>query len=178
MFEGSRIVHIIQGEHRVSDAPDVVISTILGSCVAACLFDSARGIGGMNHFLLPGNDPNSGDNVKYGAHSMEQLINALLRQGALKHRLKASLFGGANMIEGLTKIGSANAEFARQFIATEGIPLVDQCLGGSKGRKLRFHPPSGKAQMQFMAAISPLTPRPAKTVRVTGHAAAGEVSLF
>jgi chemotaxis protein CheD len=88
-----RRVHIIQGEYKVLSDPDAVLSTILGSCVAACLRDPIAGVGGMNHFLLPGNasSPSSGgDATRYGVHLMELLINGLLKQGARRDRLANS----------------------------------------------------------------------------------------
>lgn len=178
MIEGHRVIPIIQGEFRVSDAPDVVLSTILGSCVAACLYDVGRGVGGMNHFLLPGNDPSEGNNIKYGAHSMERLINALLRKGARKHRLQASLFGGANVVQGLSRIGSANVEFAKRFVAEEGFPVYNHDLGGSRGRRLKFHPPSGRFQLEYLKDARGLDALPRKPARPTIHPKAGDVSLF
>ena len=79
--QGQNIINVIQGEFRVSKRPEDVITTILGSCVSACIYDPVRRIGGMNHFLLPGTDPRERQNIKYGAYAMEQLINALLRGG-------------------------------------------------------------------------------------------------
>lgn len=174
--EGARVVTVILGEHRISDDPDTVLTTILGSCVAACIFARGRGIGGMNHFLLPGADPRDSHNVKYGAHAMEQLINALLRAGARRDELQAKLFGGANVVRALSNIGQANAEFARRFLADEGIALVSHCLGGARGRRVRFWPVSGRAQVMTMGASFaearlPAAPAPAGI-------AAGEVELF
>ena len=89
-------VHIIQGEYKVVSDPDVVLTTILGSCVAACLRDPVSGVGGMNHFLLPGTGSvTGGDATRYGVHLMELLINGLLKQGARRDRLEAKIFGGA-----------------------------------------------------------------------------------
>ena len=80
-----RKVHVIQGEFHVSDHPDVMLTTILGSCVAACVRDPLSGVGGMNHFLLPGEE--GGEGLRYGVQSMELLVNALLRRGARRDRL-------------------------------------------------------------------------------------------
>lgn len=92
-------VHIIQGEYKVVSDPDVVLTTILGSCVAACLRDPVSGVGGMNHFLLPGTGSvTGGDATRYGVHLMELLINGLLKQGARRDRLEAKIFGGAKTI--------------------------------------------------------------------------------
>jgi chemotaxis protein CheD len=94
-------VHIIQGEYKVVTDPDVFLSTILGSCVAACLRDPVAGVGGMNHFLLPGSAAamtSGGDATRYGVHLMELLINGLLKKGARRDRLEAKIFGGAKTI--------------------------------------------------------------------------------
>ncbi|OYV62864.1 MAG: hypothetical protein B7X01_00905, partial [Acidiphilium sp. 21-62-4] len=96
-FVVERKINIVQGEQQVSNDPGVVLTTILGSCIAACMWDRDAGIGGMNHFLLPGdrNDPGqptrSNDAMRYGAYSMELLINGLLRHGAQRRRLQAKL---------------------------------------------------------------------------------------
>lgn len=142
------VIHVLQGQYRVSDGPDDELTTVLGSCVAACVFDPFRKIGGMNHFLLPGNDPAAGNNIKYGAHSMEQLINAMLRAGANRNRLEVQLFGGANVVPGLGRIGDSNAGFARDFVRQEGFILRDTDTGGKFGRRVRFRPATGAARVE------------------------------
>jgi len=94
-------VRVIQGEYRVSDDPDVVLTTILGSCVAACLRDPHARVGGMNHFLLPGRAdcPSAQEAERYGVHLMELLVNGLLQRGAKRQRLEAKLFGGARIVK-------------------------------------------------------------------------------
>jgi chemotaxis protein CheD len=152
-----RKIHIVQGEHHVDNNPNVVLSTILGSCVAACLWDPVAGIGGMNHFLLPGEDADarqtggSGASVRYGVHAMELLVNGLLRKGAQRSALRAKLFGGARMIRGLTDIGEANAAFAERFLKAEGIPIEGGSLRGTQGRRLQFWPVSGRARQSLLA---------------------------
>lgn len=147
-----RRINIVQGEQHVDRDPDVVLTTILGSCVAACLYDPAAGVGGMNHFLLPGDQPgrevlNPGNGaMRYGAYSMELLINGLLREGAQRSRLKAKLFGGARMLKGLTDVGDANAAFAERFLREEGIEIVGGSLRGEHGRRIQFWPVTGRAQ--------------------------------
>jgi chemotaxis protein CheD len=147
-----RRVHLVQGEQHVTDDPHVVLSTLLGSCVAACMRDPVAGIGGMNHFLLPG-ARSSGDCVeaqRHGVHAMELLVNALLTRGARRERLEAKLFGGARLIDGLTDIGRQNADFAERFLAAEGIRHVGGSLRGENGRKLQFWPVSGRARQSLM----------------------------
>jgi chemotaxis protein CheD len=145
----ARRVHIIQGEYRVVNDPDVVLSTILGSCVAACLRDPVAGVGGMNHFLLPGTGAtmsNGGDATRYGVHLMELLINGLLKKGARRERLEAKIFGGAKTISTFSNVGEQNAAFAVQFLRDEGIRLVGSSTGGEHGRKVEFWPVSGRAR--------------------------------
>ena len=142
-------VHIIQGEYKVVNDPNVVLSTILGSCVAACLRDPVAGVGGMNHFLLPGSGggmASGGDATRYGVHLMELLINGLLKQGARRDRLEAKIFGGAKTIASFSNVGEQNAAFATQFLKDEGIPIVGSSTGGEHGRKLEYWPISGRAR--------------------------------
>ncbi|SMC85105.1 chemoreceptor glutamine deamidase CheD [Rhizobium sp. RU36D] len=145
----SKRVHIIQGEYKVISDPNVVLSTILGSCVAACMRDPVAGVGGMNHFLLPGSaSPGSGggDATRYGVHLMELLINGLLKQGARRDRLEAKIFGGAKTIATFSNVGEQNAAFAMQFLRDEGITVVGSSTGGDHGRKLEYWPVSGRAR--------------------------------
>ena len=120
---------------------------MLGSCVAACLTDTLAGVGGMNHFLLPGAD-GGGRGMQHGVHAMELLVNALLARGARRERLQAKLFGGARMVRGLTDVGALNAEFARRFVQRERIVLGPGSLGGTSGRRVQFWPVSGRARQQ------------------------------
>ena len=141
---------VLQGEFHISNDPRACLVTVLGSCVATCLWDEEAGVGGMNHFLLAGaNEPKDG-NLKYGVNSMELLINGLQRKGAKRERIKAKLFGGASMLNISRQIGHENVEFALWFLQNEGIPVVSQCLGGDRGRKVRFVPVNGSAQRMFL----------------------------
>lgn len=161
-----RFVNVHQGEQRVGRHPDDALTTVLGSCVACCLHDPERGVGGMNHFLLPGGGA-SGDPARYGLHAMELLINGLLRAGASKGALVAKLFGGARMRDGLGGIGAANAAFAERFLAEEGIDCLRSSLGGVRARRVRFWPATGRAQLRLVdpaevvtAARTPPPPKP------------------
>ena len=141
-----RRINIVQGEYRVSgDAADV-ITTLLGSCVAACVQDPLTRVGGMKHFLLPGDDSSTPDAARYGVHLMELLVNGLLKLGASRDRLQAKLFGGARTIQHLSDIGSANARFAREFLEREGIAIAGASLGGQTGRRIQFWPATGRAR--------------------------------
>jgi chemotaxis protein CheD len=152
-----KLVHIVQGENCVSDDPSTVLTTILGSCIAACIWDGKAGVGGMNHFLLPGDGADSinrqqpGDAMRFGVHAMELLVNGLLRRGAQKSRLQAKVFGGARMIKGLTDIGEMNARFVERFLREEEITLVGGSLRGEQGRRIQFWPHSGRARQVLLA---------------------------
>jgi chemotaxis protein CheD len=148
-----RKVHIVQGEYFVSDDPNVVLLTLLGSCVAACIRDPVARVGGMNHFLLPGDDKaaRNGEAERYGVHLMELLVNGLLRRGARKERLEAKLFGGARTIENFSDIGRKNAIFAEHFLKTENIAYLGGSCGGESGRRLQFWPVCGRARQAFIA---------------------------
>ncbi|PHR92860.1 MAG: chemotaxis protein CheD [Robiginitomaculum sp.] len=137
---------VIQGEYKVSSNPNCKMTTVLGSCVATCMFDSTAGIGGMNHFLLPGGVDSTSEAKTYGLHLMECLINGLLKRGAMRSRIQAKIFGGAYITKGLPDIGSQNMEFARQFLAYEKIPCVGESLGGNSARRVRFWPTTGHAK--------------------------------
>lgn len=154
-IDRSNVVHVIQGESHVSADPSTLMTTILGSCVAACLFDQRAGVGGMNHFLLPGEEGGGGEeNLRYGVHAMELLINGLFRLGARRENLRAKLFGGARMVAGLSDIGAKNAAFANEFLAREGLVCVGGSLGGDHARRIQFWPTTGRAR-QIYASNAP-----------------------
>lgn len=154
--DGSIRFHVVQGEQHVDNDPHTLLTTILGSCIAACIWDPVRGIGGMNHFLLPGEenqtpDPRSpASSARYGVYAMELLVNALLRRGARRESLQAKLFGGARIIRGLTDIGHMNATFAERFLQAEGIPLAGGSLRGNQGRRIQFWPTTGRARQVLL----------------------------
>jgi len=174
---GPERITVLQGQALVSGEPRAELSTVLGSCVALCLFDPEARLGGMNHFLLA--EPPisaSGDTVDefYGTYLMELLVNQMLAKGARKGRLKAHLYGGANVNRNMMRIGSANADFARSFVQREGIDLVRSDLGGISARRVDFRPASGQVRCRtvedrFAPPVQPNT-RPAK--------ATGDVELF
>lgn len=166
-----RAIHVVQGEHRISDQPDVVITTVLGSCVAACIQDPVRGIGGMNHFLLPEAAGGGGD-IRYAAAAMEVLINALLRHGAQRPRMEAKLFGGARMIPTLPDIGRQNAEVAKRILQADGIRIVSGDLCGHEARRIRFWPTSGRVQMLLLGNDTP------PPVERPTRPPAGDIELF
>ncbi|WP_083100474.1 chemotaxis protein CheD [Pseudophaeobacter leonis] len=145
VFANTTSVTVLQGEYRVSTDPKVVFSTVLGSCISACIYDAENGVGGMNHFLLAnanGNDVSA----RYGIHAMELLINGIMKKGAQRNNLKAKVFGGAKMSVNLSDIGASNSHFVQHFLKDEGIPVISSSVGGNSARRVRFHAVSGSAQ--------------------------------
>lgn len=156
------VTHVVQGEYRISSDRNEVLSTLLGSCVAVCLWDPVAKVGGMNHFLLPIGPKGAADGpMRYGVHAIEVLINALLRRGAHRERLRAKLFGGARISARLRDIGSANAAFAREYLATEDIPCVAESLGGISARRVLFRPATGEAHQMLVPDPVEEVPPPA-----------------
>lgn len=168
-------VHVGQGDHFVSSDPDVVLTTVLGSCVALCLTDPVAGVGGMNHFLLPeGEMDGTAASRRYGAYAMEVLINDVLKAGGRRERLEAKLFGGGRMFDSLSDVGAANAAFAERFMADEGIPVLGGSLGGFGGRRLHYWPVSGRARQRAVMDVAAVPP-PKVTLPPV---AAGDLELF
>ena len=170
--DGCWHVQVTQGETYVSGDAGEILTTILGSCIAACIRDPVARLGGMNHFLLA--HGGQGD-ARYGVHAMEMLINGLLARGASRIRLEAKLFGGAKVMAGLSDIGHANAAFAEAFLEAEGIPLVGGHLRGVAARRIQYWPVSGRARQLAMPGGDPLAARELAAVR---PGEAGDVELF
>jgi len=154
-----KVTTLYSGDYYVTGKPHEMIVTILGSCVAACLYDPIARVGGMNHFLLPDTGGNNGDgsageSTRYGAFAMEQLINGILKLGGQKNRLEVKVFGGANVINNSAMIGSKNVDFIRSFLKKEGLAITSSDLGGDYPRRLRFHPDNGKTLLLKLARKS------------------------
>jgi chemotaxis protein CheD len=156
--------YIAQGEHALGNRSEDVISTILGSCVATCLWDPVAGIGGMNHILLP---DSGGENIaasSYGANAMELLINAMISAGAVKKRFRAKLFGGATMYVGLSDAGKKNGDFVLDYLARESIPLDGKSLGGTQARRVEFWPADGRARQKLVEDQSVADEKPTRVI--------------
>jgi chemotaxis protein CheD len=165
---------ITQGEFAVSEEPDLVISTLLGSCVACCLWDDTAGIGGMNHLLLGGEL--KGASAGYdlaGVAEMECLINEIIKRGGRRAHLKAKIFGGAKMLSNLGRIGENNAQFAHDYLKQEGIPCLNSSVGGTSARAVRFWGATGRAIMRLVA-----NEVDEKPVLTPAQAAGNEMELF
>ncbi|MBS7457265.1 chemoreceptor glutamine deamidase CheD [Coralloluteibacterium stylophorae] len=159
------------------------LTTVLGSCVAACLRDPVLRIGGMNHFMLPDGDVGTGAPARYGSYAMELLINALLARGARRDRIEAKVFGGGNVLKSFTTqpVGTRNARFVLDYLATENIPVKSKDLGGIHPRKVAFFPETGRAmvrQLQHAHEDAVRAEENAYRERLVAAPATGSVELF
>lgn len=145
------IASILPGEFFVSKTP-MIVYTVLGSCISACIRDPIAGVGGMNHFMLPepkgSADDTWGESTRYGSYAMESLINAILKRGGVKRRLEVKLFGAGKIYEGNIDIGARNAEWVLHFLKTEGLEPVKSDLGDVFPRKIYYFTDSGRVLMK------------------------------
>jgi len=173
-------VKILPGEYFVFDE-DILIMTTLGSCIAACLWDRDAKVGGMNHFMLPEGDAGSG---RYGSYAMELLINELLKRGAARHTLEAKVFGGGQVISGMStmNVGERNTSFVIDYLKTERIPIMSKDVLDVYPRKVCFLPASGKAMVKRLAPANPdalvAQDRAAAQKAVPANTGGGSVDLF
>jgi chemotaxis protein CheD len=135
----------LQPGQLIVSAQPAAITTILGSCVAVCLWEPQRGIGGMNHFMLPMGGGTAASSPRFGPAAMEQLIEKMREAGARLPLVRARVFGGACMFEmpAAAQLGRKNAEMALEFLQRRGIEVVQSDVGGTRGRKLIFHTDEG-----------------------------------
>jgi chemotaxis protein CheD len=177
-------VKILPGQYHAARAG--AVTTVLGSCVSTCLWDPAARIGGMNHFMLPGDTANPDSpwaaSARFGVYAMEVLINEMLRLGADRRRMVAKVFGGARLLAGFDKldVGAKNSGFVLEFLQVEGIRVLAQDLLGVSPRKVHFFVDSGKVQ------VKRLTVTPGETVQRRereylsrlGVKAGGDIEMF
>jgi chemotaxis protein CheD len=153
---------ILPGEYYFTGKPMVIV-TVLGSCVAACIRDRVSGIGGMNHFMLPDGGGDAGSpmsaSMRYGAYAMEVLINQILKAGAKRENLEAKVFGGGNVLRGFTamNVGERNARFVRDFLHAENIKIVAEDLNDVHPRKVYFFPATGKVLVKKLKQLNNYT---------------------
>jgi len=175
---------ILPGEYFVSNQ-GMLLVTVLGSCVAACIRDTESGIGGMNHFMLPddGGRETIGSSARYGTYAMEVLINHLLKLGAKRQRLEAKVFGGGAVLASLSSsnVGARNAEFVLNYLKTEKIPVVAKDLLDSYPRKVYYFPASGRVLVKKLHRVHNETLFSRETdykARLSDTPMSGDVELF
>ncbi len=149
---------ILPGELYASVHGEMIV-TVLGSCVAACIRDKNRGIGGMNHFMLPQENENSHRwngalETRYGNWAMEALLNEILRVGGKKSDLEVKLFGGGAVLENMTDVGARNIQFVREFLHKEKIPVAAEDLGGVRPRKVLYFSDTGACKIRRLNQVS------------------------
>jgi chemotaxis protein CheD len=177
-------VKVLPGEYFVS-ATNVLMVTVLGSCVSACIRDREKGIGGMNHFMLADSGEASAvsSSARYGTYAMEILINHLLKLGARKSNLEAKVFGGGRVMALLSssQVGERNSKFVIDFLNTEGIAVAAQDLLDVYPRKVYFFPHNGKVLVKKLVRMhnDTLVRREKEyAARLTEAPVAGEIELF
>ena len=177
---------LLPGEYYYTDK-EMVIVTVLGSCVSACIRDRIKGIGGMNHFMLPdpGGDADSpvSPSMRYGTYAMEILINDLLKAGAKRENLEAKVFGGGNVLKGFNSInvGERNAQFVRDYLRAERMRIVAEDLNDVHPRKVYFFPRTGKVLVRKIKELrnTTLAQREAEYAsRLKINTMCGEIDLF
>lgn len=153
------VVKITPGEYYVGHE-DELVSTVVGSCIAACLHDPAAGIGGINHFLLPEHAGDRSGNAhpsradRFGVNAMRQLIDAMLQAGARREHLRLKLFGGGIIMHRMSVIAQHNIAFMRQFVRSQSLHLVAADFGGRHPRQLQFFPHSGRVRARKLQRSS------------------------
>ena len=152
------IASILPGEYFVSREP-MVVYTVLGSCISACVRDPVAGVGGMNHFMLPAptefqsGDSWGGESARYGSFAMEQLINDILKRGGQKNRLEVKLFGAGKIYDGNIDVGARNTEWVLSYVKTEGLSVVGRDLGDVYPRKIYYFTESGRVLMKRIERV-------------------------
>lgn len=156
------VAKILPGELYISNSKNEYITTVLGSCISACIWDSANQVGGMNHFMLPLKSGISiyddtsniaGLATRYGNFAMEHLINELLKNGAIRRNLKIKIFGGGAIFGQKTEVGKKNIEFVEDYIYQENLNLVSKDLGLDNPRKVLFEPVTGRVWVKKLQSI-------------------------
>jgi chemotaxis protein CheD len=183
---GTNAAKILPGQYYATNK-DMLIVTVLGSCVSACIRDNATGVGGMNHFMLPDGGSKEGsplsNSARYGTFAMELLINQLMKLGARRPNLEAKVFGGGNVLAGMTitNVGERNADFVLQFLRSEGIRIVAQDLVDIYPRKVYYFPKTGKVMVRKLRTLHNHTILERETdyrARLKTTEQGGEVELF
>jgi chemotaxis protein CheD len=177
-------VKILPGQYHA--ARKGAITTVLGSCVSTCLWDPAERIGGMNHFMLPGDTANPGSpwaaSARFGVYAMEVLINEMIHIGADRRRMVAKVFGGAQLLAGFDRldVGAKNSEFVLDFLKVEGIRVLAKDLLDVCPRKVHFFVDSGKVQVKRLSLTpsEPVQRREREYLKRIGAERGGDVEIF
>lgn len=174
-------VKVLPGEYYVT-ADDMLIMTVLGSCIAACIWDPRVRVGGMNHFMLPeGGGDTSG---RYGSYAMELLINEMMKLGARREHMQAKVFGGGQVMHTFTtmNVGERNTQFVLDYLQTERIAIISKDVLDIHPRKVCYFPATGKAMCKRLAHSHPETletqERKGSAVTVAKSTSGGSVDLF
>jgi len=174
-------IKVLPGEYVVS-GEDLMLVTLLGSCVSACVRDPLAGVGGMNHFMLPDSESGEGGSARYGAYAMEILVNELLKRGAARSRLEAKVFGGGAVLASLSSsnVGERNAAFVLRYLADEGVPVLAQDLGDICPRRVHYFPRSGRVMLRRLPAARAevVSSESLYQSRLRQTPATGDVELF
>jgi chemotaxis protein CheD len=148
------MVKVFPGEFYVTRQPDEMLVTVLGSCVSACIRDPVAGVGGMNHFMLAkGHSGGWGDELqsaRFGNFAMEKLINELIKAGCSRSRMEIKVFGGGNVIEASTQVGTSNSEFVLKYLEAEGLRCAAEDLGGPYPRRIHYSPATGRVVRRLL----------------------------
>ncbi|WP_050524915.1 chemotaxis protein CheD [Pseudorhodobacter wandonensis] len=139
----ARVLHVVQGQVAVSADPNVTFTTILGACVAVCLFDPEKRLGGVAHFLFPDGEMHAPHEQRFCNQAISDLMARVEEMGGNLNRLQASLFGGAKSHDGRRNIGKRNADSALRFLVSHDLAVVKRALGGEQVRRIRFSPTTG-----------------------------------
>lgn len=179
------VVKVLPGEHYVTDTPDEMIVTVLGSCIAACIRDPLIKFGGMNHFMLPQSADGAwgaaSASMRYGNFAMEVLINEILSRGGRRERLEIKVFGGGNVLAGSTPVGTRNAAFVESYLEAEGLKAVASHLRGNFPRRVHYFPVTGKVMMRELKRSNDLVAldtEKAYLTKLSTPPSSGDIELF
>jgi chemotaxis protein CheD len=156
----SYVAKILPGEYYVTYQEEILM-TVVGSCVSACIRDGVKGIGGMNHFMLPTHSSSASPwehtrvnaATRYGSFAMEHMINEILKHGGSRENLEVKLFGGGRIMANMGNIGQQNIEFVKDYVKIERLNLLAEDLGDIYPRKILFYPVSGRVRVKKLRAM-------------------------
>lgn len=183
--ESNWMVKVFPGEYFVTSKSDEVLVTVLGSCVAACIRDPHKRIGGMNHFMLPhskgGNWGGDMQSTRFGNFAMEKLINELMKAGCSRNSLEIKVFGGGNVTDTQNAIGTENCRFIVRYLESEGLKCSVQDLGGVLPRRIHYYPETGRVIRRLLGSGESKAVAREETEyvsRLSTKTMAGEIQLF